>query len=122
MIPQQSFKKYECPEGVKGKRGRKMTRVPMVTRTITTTKVNCLCLDVESGEPFNKEFSLPRTYKDNQALITKIREMYDTDNEKVVHIVDKEETKALYGMREDIFILNSELMKPRKVKGPKSEN
>ena len=31
-----------------------MARKPMVTRTITTTKCNVLCLDIETAEPFNQ--------------------------------------------------------------------
>ena len=46
-----------------------MARTPMVTRTITTTKVNVMCLDVQLGEPCNKVITVPRTYKDDEALM-----------------------------------------------------
>ena len=46
-----------------------MARKPMVTRTIITTKVNVLCLDITSAESFNKVLTLPRTYKDDMKLL-----------------------------------------------------
>ena len=46
-----------------------MARQPMVTRTIITTKVNVMCLDVEHGEPCNRTITIPRTYKDEKALL-----------------------------------------------------
>ena len=46
-----------------------MARVPMVTRTIVTTKVNVMCLDTQKGEPFNESVTVPRTYKDDEVLL-----------------------------------------------------
>ena len=81
-----------------------MARKPMVTRTIVTTKVNVLCLDIQSAEPFNKVVTLPRTYKDEKKLLKKVEEVVNTDDVKAVHIVDKEEVETLYGMTEQDFI------------------
>ena len=41
-----------------------MAKIPMITRTIQTTEVDVLCLNIQEGEPFNKTVALPRTYKD----------------------------------------------------------
>ena len=84
-----------------------MARKPMVTRTIVTTKVNVLCLDIQSAEPFNKVVTLPRTYKDEKKLLKKVEEVVNTDDVKAVRIVDKEEVKTLYGMTEQDFITNA---------------
>ena len=92
-----------------------MARVPMVTRTITTTKVNVMCLDIESGEPCNKITVVPRTYKDDETLLKKVKEVLETDTLKPVHIVDKEEIETLYGMTEQEFIEHAEVQSPRKV-------
>ena len=81
-----------------------MARKPMVTRTIVTTKVNVLCLDIKSAEPFNKVVTLPRTYKDDKKLLKKVEEVVNTDDVKAVHVVDKEEVETLYGMTEQDFI------------------
>lgn len=89
-----------------------MARKPMVTRTIVTTKVNVLCLDINSAEPFNKDVTLPRTYKDEKKLLKKVEEVVNTDEVKAVHIVDKEEVETLYGMTEQDFITNSTILDP----------
>lgn len=89
-----------------------MARKPMVTRTIVTTKVNALCLDIKSAEPFNKVVTLPRTYKDEKKLLKKVEEVVNTDDVKAVHIVDKEEVETLYGMTEQDFIINATVLDP----------
>lgn len=90
-----------------------MARIPMVTRTIITTKVNVLCLDVQAGEPFNKVVTVPRTYKDSEALLKKVKPLIDTDTVKAVHIVDTEEIETLYGMSEQDFIQYAKVLPPR---------
>lgn len=90
-----------------------MARTPMVTRTIVTTKAIIMCLDVEAGEPFNKEVTLPRTYKDEKALLKKVKPLVETDTIKAVHVVDTEEVETLYGMTEQEFIENAQILPPR---------
>lgn len=89
-----------------------MARKPMVTRTITTTKANVLCMDIQSAEPFNKVITLPRTYKDDKTLMKRVQEVVETDNIKAVHIVDKEEVETLYGMTEQEFIEKAVVLDP----------
>ena len=84
----------------------------MVTRTIITTKVNVLCLDIQSAEPFNKVVTLPRTYKDDKKLLKKVEEVVNTDDVKAVHIVDKKEIETLYGMSEQDFIDHATILDP----------
>ena len=90
-----------------------MARIPMVTRTIVATKANVMCLDVQSGEPFNKVVTVPRTYKDNEALLKKVKPLIETDTVKAVHIVDIEEIETLYGMTEQEFIEHAKVLPPR---------
>ena len=89
-----------------------MARIPMVTRTITTTKVSVLCLDVQTVEPFNKEVILPRTFKDDKKLFKKVEELVNNDDVKAVHIVAKEEVETLYGMSEQEFIEKATVLDP----------
>ena len=84
-----------------------MARKPMVTRTITTTQVNVLCLDIVAGEPFNQQVTLPRTYKEEKKLMKAIEEVVNTESVKAVHVVAKEEVETLYGMSEQDFINNA---------------
>lgn len=90
-----------------------MARIPMVTRTITTTKANVLCLDLVSAEPFNEVVTLPRTYKDDKALMKQVSKVIDNDTRKAVHVVDKEEVETLYGMTEQEFINLAKQLPPR---------
>lgn len=85
----------------------------MVTRTITTTKAIVMCLDIVSGEPCNKSVVVPRTYKDDEALLKKVKEVLETETLKPVHIVGKEEIETLYGMTEQEFIECAEVLPPR---------
>lgn len=89
-----------------------MARKPMVTRTITTTKVNVLCLDIEHSEPFNKEVILPRTYKDDKKLLEMVETVVNTESVKAVHIVDKQEIETMYGMYEQDFIATAKELDP----------
>lgn len=91
-----------------------MARIPMVTRTIITTKVTVLCLDIQSGEPCNKTITVPRTYKDDPSLMKVVRPMIETEALKAVHVVDKQEIETLYGMTEQEFIEKATLLPPRK--------
>lgn len=90
-----------------------MARTPMVTRTIVTTKVNVMCLDIQLGEPCNKVITVPRTYKDDEVLMKKVRPLLETETLKAVHIVDKQEIETLYGMTEQDFIEHAKLLPPR---------
>lgn len=90
-----------------------MARIPMVTRTITTTKAEVLCLDIMSAEPFNQTVTLPRTYKDEKTLMKKVAEIIDCENVKAVHVVAKEEVETLYGMTEQEFITLAKPLPPR---------
>lgn len=90
-----------------------MARKPMITRTITTTKATVLCLDIQKGEPFNETVVLPRTYKDEKAMMKAISPILDTETVKAVHIVDTEVCETLYGMTEQQFIEAASVLPPR---------
>lgn len=89
-----------------------MARVPMITRTIQTTVCDVLCLNVETAEPFNKQISLPRTYKDENSMLKQAKSVIDTDTEKVVHIVKSYVEETRYGMTEQEFIEHAQVMPP----------
>lgn len=91
-----------------------MARENMITRTITSTKANVMCLDVEAGEQFNETVEVVRTYKDDEALLKAVKPLIETDTIKAVYVVDKEVVKTLYGMPEQVFIMNAKVMPPRK--------
>ena len=93
-----------------------MARTPMVTRTIQTTKVNALCLDIVEQKPFEKEYILSGTYKDNKHLMKALETVANDDTHKVVHVKSTEIVETLYGMTEQEFISYAKVLPPRSVK------
>lgn len=84
-----------------------MARKPMITRTIVTTEVTCICVDITKGETFNETIIMPRTYTDDKKLLKSVQNYFDTDERKAVSIVNKKEIETLYGMDEATFINNA---------------
>lgn len=84
-----------------------MARKPMVTRSFEVTNVNVMMCNTITAEVHNKEFEVPRTYKDNEKLLKVVKEMVETDSDRVVTIVDKSVATKLYGMSEADFLKNA---------------
>lgn len=87
-----------------------MARQPMVTRTIQETVVEAFCLNTVTGDTEKKEFTLARTYKDDDHILKQLKKVADTDELKVVHIISSHVTQTYYGMTEQKFIENAEKM------------
>lgn len=98
-----------------------MARTPQVTRTIKTTVVDVLCLDIVNGEPFNEQVTLPRTYKDEKAMLKEVEKVINNDVQKAVHVVGFTVEEKLYGMSEQKFIETADELPPRKVYGEAEE-
>jgi predicted transcriptional regulator YheO len=90
-----------------------MARVAMVTRTMQTTEVNVLCLNIQTAEPFNKDLVLAGTFKDNKAMMKAVSAQVDNDAQKAVVITTSKVVETLYGMTEDEFIKNAKVLPPR---------
>lgn len=88
-----------------------------VTRTITTNIVNCLCINLESAEPYNQDFTYGGSIEDKQKVLKNLRKKNENDEFSIASIVDIRQSSELYGMTEDDFIkyaviLNPETRKP----------
>lgn len=99
-----------------------MARTPQVTRTIQTTKVNVLCLNIKEGNPFNQTVVLPRTYKDDKAMLKGVEKVINSDSVKAVHVVDSVVEETLYGMSEQKFIELATVLPPRKATDKDGDN
>lgn len=101
----------------------------MVTRTIFTTEVTCLCLNTETAEPFNATVIVPRTYKDNDSLLKAVKKVaeragiadpegnvYYGEPIVVAKIVGFTEVETLYGMTESDFLYYAKVLPPRGTK------
>lgn len=80
-----------------------MKRERMVTKTITTTDVTVLAINVETAEPHNETFQLLGKYKTDEDILKEIDKLVEHPN-KVVHIVDKHESSTKYTMSENDFV------------------
>lgn len=92
-----------------------MARQPMVTRTIQTTHCNILCMDVAECEPVNIDVVLPRTYKDENAMLKAAKKVAETETIKCVQVVSHCVQETLYGMSESDFITHAKPLPPRSV-------
>ena len=89
-----------------------MARKPIVSRTIATTEVVALCINLQTEETFNKKFTLSGTYKDDKALLKALQKQ-DTDEVKTVHVADSKQVENLYGMAEEEFISLADKLDPQ---------
>lgn len=89
-----------------------MARKPMVTRTITTTNVIAMTVNVQEGETHTESFTLPRTYSDEAKLLKALKSQHETEEVKIVAILSKEESETLYGMDEHDFIAHAVKLDP----------
>lgn len=99
-----------------------MARIPQVTRTIQTTRCTVLCMDIEAREPINKDVVLPRTYKDENAMLKEAKKVIETNTIKCVQVVDHSVNETLYGMSEQEFIAHAKPLDPRKIYTKDTDN
>ena len=88
----------------------------MVTRTFETTKINALCVNIAEQKTEQKEFILPKTYKDEKAMMKALSAVIADKNIKAVSVISSEIIETLYGMEESDFIANAKVLPARKNK------
>lgn len=97
-----------------------MARKKLITRTINKTNVSVLCADLTTNKVVPSEFTIAGTLE-GDALLKKLRDLYETDTYKVVAIQSTNVVSELYGMDEQTFLNNAKLLPPRKVYGNNDE-
>lgn len=94
-----------------------MPRVPVVSRTIKTTEVTVMCLDIEAGEPMHRDVTLCRTYKSESDMLKAAAPIIEKaePNLRAVHIARHEVKETLYAMPEQEFVAHAKpIQKPIK--------
>lgn len=89
-----------------------MARKRMVTRTIESTKVTTLALDVTTSEPQNMTYNLSGVYDNDTKLLKAVQKAFDTDVLKNVHVVSHETIETIYGMDENTFLAQAVVLDP----------
>lgn len=87
-------------------------RKPMVTRTIISTSVTALCVNPQTAETFEQEFTLTGKIVDKDKALKISSKLYSTDNCSLVAIRSLKEVNELYGMDEADFIKGAKILDP----------
>ncbi len=102
-----------------------MAKPRMITRTISTTVADILCLDIESGEACNRSFTFPGQFKKDSEILKAATKKLEANEPNVhaVHVVGIAKLDTLYGMTEADFISLAEIMtKPAKPSTAEADN
>lgn len=87
-------------------------RKPMVTRTIISTSVTALCVNPQTAETFEQEFTLTGKIDDKDKVLKRVSKLYNTDDCTIVAIRNLKEVNELYGMNEADFIKGAKILDP----------
>lgn len=87
-------------------------RKPMVTRTIISTTVTALCVNPQTAETFEQEFTLTGKIDDKDKALKRVSKLYNTDDCTIVAIRNLKEVNELYGMNEADFIKGAKILDP----------
>lgn len=93
-----------------------MRKEKMITRTITQTTAQLMCLDVTTAEVEIFEAKIGGTYT-NEGLLKAFKKIYETDTYKVVRIESQHTEELLLGMTESYFIEHAQVLPSRTKKG-----
>lgn len=96
-------------------------RKPMVTRTIISTKVTALCVNPQTAETFEQDFTLSGKIEDKAKALKKATKDYNSDDCTIVAIRELSPIEALYGMSEEDFIAGSVILDPTTRKAIETE-
>ena len=94
------------------RKGEKTMRKPMVTRTIISTQVIALCVNPQTAETFEQEFTLTGKIADKDKILKKVSKQYSTEDCTIVAIRELKEVNELYGMDEADFIKGAKILDP----------
>lgn len=87
-------------------------RKPMVTRTIYSTKVIALCVNPQTAETSEQEFTLIGKIADKDKVLKRLSKQYNTEDCTIVAIHELKEVNVLYGMDEADFIMGAKILNP----------
>lgn len=90
-----------------------MARERMVTRTVLTTELTVLCMDIEKAEVIEKTIIITGYTPADNKLLKIAQKRLDTDTLKATYIKNIVEKETLYGMPETEFIKIAQVLPPR---------
>ena len=98
-----------------------MAREKMVTRTLTITTVEVMNVEISTSTIGTARFDIVGEHTFDTALKA-VKELYETENIKIVTITDLVLNDYLYGMPESDFIKMAKILPPRNTTKVGEEN
>ena len=98
-----------------------MSRERMVTRTVSAYNYTVMTVNTNTAEVANKVFTITGDKLENAQALKSMQKLYNTDELKLVAIVEMTESVTLYGMPETEFIKLAKVLPPRKVYSEQGE-
>ena len=90
-----------------------MARERMVTRTVSVSNVEVMCLDVTTAEVQVRHFKMNGEYTDFNTALKAVKKVHETDTFKCVSVMTITMEEVLYGMYELEFIRLAKVLPPR---------
>lgn len=87
-------------------------RKPKITRTIISTSVTALCVNPQTAETFEQEFTLTGKVADKDKVLKRVSKLYNTEDCTIVAIRNLKEVNELYGMDEADFMAGAKILDP----------
>lgn len=84
-----------------------MPRPRQVTRTVQVTEATVLCLYVPDNNTEPKHFTIAGSFRSQSILLKRIKDLYETDFFKPLHILQSHPTSYHYTMPEQKYIDNA---------------
>ena len=91
-----------------------MKKEKMITRTVTKTTCEIMCMDIENAQVIVKDFTIGGKFDSENELLKTCQNLFDTDTFKLVKVSEYSEEEVLLGMPESKFIELAEVLPPRK--------
>lgn len=91
-----------------------MRKEKMVTRTVTKTNCEIMCMDIINAQVIVKDFTIGGKFDTENELLKTCKNLFDTDTFKLVKVTDFSEEEVLLGMPESKFIELADVLPPRK--------
>ena len=91
-----------------------MKKEKMITRTVTKTTCEIMCMDIENAQVIVKDFTIGGKFDSENELLKECQKLFDTDTFKLVKVSEYSEEEVLLGMPESKFIELADVLPPRK--------
>ena len=87
-----------------------MARNAKITRTITTTTADILCIDTSTEQTFVETVTFGNTFKANSDILKAARKRLNSETVQAISVKNVTTDSKLYGIDEDFFLAHAEVI------------